>query len=250
MNTPLSPPTSPIAGLDASLRAWASGALASSTNSETEATPQVLGGARDMAEWKRLALWIGGCGALYGAAMSSFGVANGAGLDLSRWPLLLGGALKLPILMGVSGVLSLPPFWVAYALWGLQDDFALLLRSLVRTQAVFALVLASLCPVILLAYASIGDRQSGYGQAMTINIFVFLAAGWCAQKVLRGACRRFEGEPRHRLLLRSWIWFYGFVGLQLAWMLRPFIGHPQEPVELFRHGALSNVYVSIWNALF
>lgn len=31
-----------------------------------------------------------------------------------------------------------------------------------------------------------------------------------------------------------WVIIYGLVGVQMSWLLRPFIGHPGTPFELFR----------------
>ena len=38
---------------------------------------------------------------------------------------------------------------------------------------------------------------------------------------------------------------YAFVGIQMGWVLRPFIGDPTGPVEFFRRGAWDNAYVIV-----
>lgn len=45
-------------------------------------------------------------------------------------------------------------------------------------------------------------------------------------------------------LLYIWIVVFGFVGTQLAWTLRPFVGSPGEPFEIFRH-IEGNFYVNV-----
>jgi len=44
-----------------------------------------------------------------------------------------------------------------------------------------------------------------------------------------------------------WVWLvvYSFVGIQLAWVLRPFVGSPTELVQFIRTEELSNAYVRI-----
>jgi hypothetical protein len=42
-------------------------------------------------------------------------------------------------------------------------------------------------------------------------------------------------RPASRTLLYVWIALFGFVGTQLAWVLRPFFGDPGQPFELFRN---------------
>jgi len=41
-----------------------------------------------------------------------------------------------------------------------------------------------------------------------------------------------------------------FVAIQLAWVLRPFIGDPSRPTTFFRETAWGNAYVKIFVALF
>ena len=59
---------------------------------------------------------------------------------------------------------------------------------------------------------------------------------------------------RHRTLLWIWIGVYAFVGVQTAWILRPFIGSPGSPLEFFRPEMWQdNAYVVlarlIWRAV-
>ncbi|HEY3501614.1 MAG TPA: hypothetical protein VGN37_02370 [Actinocatenispora sp.] len=49
-------------------------------------------------------------------------------------------------------------------------------------------------------------------------------------------------------LLYIWIVVFGFVGTQLAWTLRPFVGSPDEPFAIFRH-IEGNFYVDILRTL-
>ena len=53
-------------------------------------------------------------------------------------------------------------------------------------------------------------------------------------------------NPRHRAALRAWLFLYVFVAIQLAWVLRPFIGSPRVPTQFLREDAWSNSYVVVW----
>jgi hypothetical protein len=75
-----------------------------------------------------------------------------------------------------------------------------------------------------------------------------------AQLVLRRHYRPLIARhPRHRLLLRAWLGIYIFVGIQMGWVLRPFIGDPDQPVQFFRTESWGNAYVVVarllWQAL-
>ncbi len=50
---------------------------------------------------------------------------------------------------------------------------------------------------------------------------------------------------RHAAVLRVWVVLYWFVGIQMAWVLRPFIGDPHRPVQFFRDEAWGNAYVKL-----
>ena len=39
--------------------------------------------------------------------------------------------------------------------------------------------------------------------------------------------------------------FYAFVGIQMGWVLRPFIGQPDRPVTLFREDTWVTAYVIV-----
>jgi hypothetical protein len=53
-----------------------------------------------------------------------------------------------------------------------------------------------------------------------------------------------EGAASWRIVVRLWIIVYAFVGSQMAWTLRPFIGAPSMDFELFRQLG-GNFYANI-----
>jgi hypothetical protein len=184
-------------------------------------------------------------GMLYGAVMGGYGGFADDGMLQ-----MLYSALKVPLLLTVTFALSLPPFFVINTLLGLRDDFAQALRSLMAAQAALTIVLASLAPVTAFWYFSYRD----YPTAVFFNFVVFAAATILAQRVLRGHYQILIARcPRHRVMLNAWLVVYGFVGVQMGWVLRPFVGDPNMPAAFFRSEAWSNAYVNlaqlIWGVL-
>jgi hypothetical protein len=59
--------------------------------------------------------------------------------------------------------------------------------------------------------------------------------------------RRPEGA-NVRAIFRIWVIVFGLVGAQMAWILRPFIGNPQQPFEWFRP-VESNFFEAVANTL-
>lgn len=55
---------------------------------------------------------------------------------------------------------------------------------------------------------------------------------------------------RHvKTVFRCWIFLFGLVGSQMGWVLRPFIGDPDGPVQFFREGAWDNAHVVVWRMI-
>ena len=159
-------------------------------------------------------------------------------------------AVKVPFLMMTTFLLSLPSFFVLNTLFGLRDDFARVVRALIATQAGLTVILSALAPFTAFWYIS----GSGYATAILFNGMMFAIASFSAQWMLRREYMPLvEANPKHRWMLRTWIVIYVFVGIQMGWVLRPFIGDPQAPVQFFREGSWSNAYVfvvqMIWDVL-
>jgi hypothetical protein len=197
----------------------------------------VLRGRSEAYPWSLLVL----CGLFYGGVMGTFG-ARGVQVVYS--------AIKVPLLLLATLALSLPSYFVANTLMGLRADFGAALRAIVASQAALTIVLAALAPLTIFWYAS----STHYHAAILFNAAMFAVASLSGQVVLGRAYRPLiAGNPRHRWLLRTWIFIYAFVGIQMGWSLRPFIGSPDVPVQFFREGEWENAYVivarMIWETL-
>jgi hypothetical protein len=176
-------------------------------------------------------------GFLYGAVMGSFGGVTG-----ERFWQVVYSAMKVPLLLTLTFVISLPSFFIINTILGLRDDFAKSLRALVATQAALTVVLASFAPFTALWYASSSDYQL----ALLFNTLMFGSASLTAQLLLLRLYRPLIARnPRHRVMVRLWLVIYAFVGIQMGWVLRPFIGSPDVATTFFRQGAWGNAYVEV-----
>ncbi len=182
-----------------------------------------------------------GCGLIYGGVMGLFGGRVGQ---------VAYSAIKVPLLLLATLVLSLPSYFVLNTLLGLRADFAAAWRAVVASQAGLTIILVSLAPITAFWYASSGN----YRLAILFNTTMFAVASAGAQGILRrGYGPLIARDPRHRWLLRVWIFLYAFVGIQMGWNLRPFVGSPDQPTRFFREGAWENAYVVVaqilWEAV-
>lgn len=180
-------------------------------------------------------------GMIYGGVMGSY-----AGVWGERFLQVVYSAVKVPILLLVTFGLSLPFFFVVNSLYGLREDFGKACRALLAAQAGITVILASLAPVTVLWYVS----YDNYRAAILFNAFMFAVAGISAQLILRQFYRGLIAKnPMHRQLLKAWLVIYGFVGIQMGWTLRPFIGDPDSPTQFFRHEAWGNAYIELYRII-
>ncbi len=181
--------------------------------------------------------------ALYGAVMGS---------THSLWQ-ALSSAVKLPILFLATLVVCSPTLYFFNLIFGssqsLTQNFALILTALTVT----AVLLLSFAPIVLFFLLT----TSHYQFFKLLNVGVFTIAGIVGVTFLGYGMRIVsasgkEGARARRNVVRLWILIYAFVGSQMAWTLRPFIGAPGLQFELFRQlggSFYANVFVSIGEIL-
>ena len=176
-------------------------------------------------------------GMAYGATMGSFG-----GISLERLRQIAYSAVKVPLLFLLTLAICLPSFFVLNTIAGVRGDFREVLRALLLSQAALAIVLAALAPYTALWYVS----SENYAAAVLFNGAMFAAASAAAQMLLLRLYRPLmERNRRHRLLWAIWLVLYIFVGIQLAWVLRPYVGALGLPTRFFREESWSNAYLAI-----
>ncbi|HEU4520471.1 MAG TPA: hypothetical protein VFT12_00615 [Thermoanaerobaculia bacterium] len=178
-------------------------------------------------------------GAIYGAALGAW-----HGPRLAAYV-----SLKIPILLlGTAGLTSLFN-WIIAALLGLPLRFRQTVALSLLPLAVVAVIVASLAPALLffaqsLPAPSIGARTQ-HNLMYLIHVGVVAAAGLAGTSTLRSVLLA-VAQGRERLARRvrlAWVGVFAFVGGELAWALRPFVGSVYLPVVFLRDEALSgNVY--------
>jgi len=188
---------------------------------------------RGRVPWRSLGLVLAASGFLYGLTLGSF--------SLSGRQALYSG-LKVPLLLVATTLVCLPSYFVVNSVLGLRDDFAAAFRGVLAAQASVAVCLAALGPAVLFAYAS----SDSYRFALFINGLYFAIAAVAGQRSLDRHYRPLVARHRqHNVARFMWLAMYVFVAIQLAWVLRPFVGRPGLETRFFREDAWSNAYVFI-----
>ena len=180
-------------------------------------------------------------GMTYGAVMGCFDLQSAGRL----WQVVY-SAIKVPLLLFATFALSLPSFYVVNMLFGLGHDFRQAIRSIMASQACVAIVLASLAPLTATWYAG----SSRYDSAIAVNGLMFAVASGAGQWILRQNYRTLIlKNSHHRIMLWFWLFVYVLVGIQMGWILRPFIGSANAPTQFFRAGGWSNAYLVVGKLL-
>src|SRR5438874_1832957 len=121
--------------------------------------------------------------------------------------------------------------------------------------AIAAVILGALSPVTLFVLYNaplLGSANAIVGHSMILltHVFAIAFAGIMANRRLLDLLRRMTGrDATARAVLFSWLGGNLFLGAQLAWNLRPFIGSPVLTVQFLRHDPLrGNFYEAVWRA--
>jgi hypothetical protein len=209
-------------------------------------------------------------GVIYGIFMGLYSVL---GRTAPSYEQLTASAIKVPALFFLTLVVTFPSLYVFSALLGVRlgpkDTFRLILAPIAENLA----VLASLGPITGFFTLS----TSNYHFMKLLNFMFFAIAGAIGLKVLLGMLSRLEeaqaplavqppanpaaapGQPNAarvpsraphpeksnaRATFQIWLVIYALVGAQMGWILRPFIGAPGLPFEIFRTRE-ANIFVDL-----
>lgn len=187
-------------------------------------------------------LWAGlGGGAAFGFALGSYASTEGA---YNLQPLV--SAVKVPLLIAASAALAAPSYLVALLVAGLGDDLAFVRARLRSGLVAFGLVLLGCSPIALVLH---GSHSSHPFAVLSAGPFFLLATLMALRELRQGLRALLAARPRHRALLALFGVTFCLVAIQLAWSLRPFVGHPDEPFMIFRPTALTNAYEAVGQLL-
>lgn len=213
-------------------------------NFSTDDTPQV---------GKALLFWQVALAAFFGLCLGLFALSARETPD-ARF--MLGAALKLPILILGATLVTLPSLYVFLALFDVPLRFTQVLGGMLAANTIFATVIASLGPIlgffslssqsypfILLLNVAICGLGGLLGMRLVIKTLTAAHPQNPTPQAIIDADDEDEEESPPALPARSqswkgilgiWMVLYAFVGTQLAWILRPFIGSPDSPFVWFR----------------
>ncbi len=209
-------------------------------------------------------------GLLYGLCMGVFSVIASGGRHYAQ---LFATTFKVPTLFFLTLLVTFPSLYVFNALVGSRLTIKSVLRLLIAAMAVMLTVLASLGTIVAFFSLSTSSYSFMIIlNVIVFAISGALGLTFLLQTLHRLSIAQEESETslppveyqrretdtsttppplphepsaiepiegrvlgrQERVVFRIWIIVFGLVGAQMGWVLRPFIGAPNQPFSLFR----------------
>ncbi len=161
-----------------------------------------------------------------------YGVVMGC---YSGIPQALTAGVKVPVLFLLSLLICFPALFILQFILGstmkLSQMTAIILSGYVLTGA----IMVSFTPIVVLFVLTAGN----YHFLQLLHVAIFALAGTFGMKTvldaLKFSCEQKNVYPKTGVVVfRFWVVILAFVGIQLAWNLRPFLADKTEPYALFR----------------
>lgn len=191
--------------------------------------------------------------------------------------------IKVPLLFLLTLVVTFPSLYVFSTLAGSRLRFVDALRLLLAGIAINLALLASFGPIT--GFFTLSTESYDFMKVLNVVFFtvggiaglVFMykalgtvletpfellpaegegsaqpsptpTGGTSAPETPRGTKGGTPGAGRARLIFYTWTVIYSVVGAQMGWILRPFVGDPELPFELFRKRE-SNFFEAFFQAI-
>lgn len=222
---------------------------------------------------------------VYGLCMGSFAMIRTGGAAQMQ---LIASAAKLPALFLLTLVVTFPSLYVFNALIGSRLTIRSCLRLISASMGVMLAVLSSLGPIVVffavsttsysfmvllnVAASTVAGMLGLLFMLRTLGRVVRLQAGPAGFTAPghvteypppaqgadfppplpsgAGSLDRMDApDPRRaRTVFKVWTFVFALVGAQMSWVLRPFIGDPNQPFEWFR-AREGNFFLAVLTAL-
>lgn len=144
--------------------------------------------------------------------------------------------IKMPVLFSLLIIICFPAFYVIQSVLGsklsLGQMVSIILSGFIYTTS----IMVSFSTIVLFFLITGGN----YAFIKLLHVAIIAFAGIFGMKriidALKYSCEKKEIYPRTGIVVfRFWIVILFFVGSQLSWSLRPFIGAKDNPFVIFRN---------------
>src|SRR6184192_76596 len=142
--------------------------------------------------------------------------------------------VKLPFLFFATFAVCFPAFFVVQVLVGSRLRLLQVVVLVFGALALTSVLLAAFVPITLFFLITGANYYFQHLLNITIAGVSGLFGMYALHEGLSVVCEQRGVYPRKALtIMRAWAVLFAFVGIQLAWSLRPFLGDRNEPFQVF-----------------
>ena len=176
----------------------------------------------------------------YGIIMGSY----------NSWMQAVSSGAKLMSLLFLTLIICFPSFYIVQLVLGSKVKIKQLAVMMLSGFLMTTTIMLAFAPIVLLFQLS-GDN---YNFLKFLHVGVFVFSGFFGMRAVLDALKNSFAEqgvyPQIGLsIFRVWVIIFAFVGIQLAWNLRPFVGYKSMAFELLRNNTQGNFYSSMIKSL-
>src|SRR5881409_2304235 len=142
--------------------------------------------------------------------------------------------VKLPFLFFATFAVCFPAFFVVQVLVGSRLRLLQVAVLVFGALALACVLLAAFVPITAFFLITGANYYFQHLLNITIAGIAGLFGMYALHEGLSVVCEKREVYPRKALtIMRAWAVLFAFVGIQLAWSLRPFLGDRNQPFQVF-----------------
>jgi len=163
---------------------------------------------------------------LYGVIMGSY---NGV-----LQAVVAGG--KVAVMFSAAILICFPAFFIIQYILGSRLGLRQMITIILSGFVLATAIMVSFAPIVIIFLLT----GANYYFMQLLHVVIFLLGGIFGMvtvvDALKFSCEKKSIYPHTGVVVfRFWVVILAFVGIQIAWNLRPFMGDRGEPFQLFRH---------------
>ncbi|PKK83197.1 MAG: hypothetical protein CVT49_09805 [candidate division Zixibacteria bacterium HGW-Zixibacteria-1] len=144
--------------------------------------------------------------------------------------------VKVTVLFTLALVICFPAFFIIQYILGSKLKLRQMISIILSGFVLMTAIMISFAPIVIIFLLT----GSNYYFLQLLHIAIFFLSGIFGMltvvEALKYSCETKSIYPQTGVVVfRFWVVILAFVGIQLAWNFRPFLGDRGQPFEWFRH---------------
>ncbi len=144
--------------------------------------------------------------------------------------------IKVSVMFSAAILICFPAFFIIQHILGSRLGLRQMVTIILSGFVLATAIMVSFAPIVIIFLLT----GANYYFLQLLHVVIFLLGGIFGMvtvvDALKFSCEKKSVYPHTGVVVfRFWVVILAFVGIQIAWNLRPFMGDRGQPFELFRH---------------